>query len=763
MGLHTLRHLTPALTLAVLIASPALADEGEFQFLLRLEGQSFIPESGDLGAGLAYLALNGERATAHVLVQFNEIPSDEDRAQMIGAGVTLQGYLPERAYYAQVSTELGDEDFAAMGVRWMAPLDEMTKLSARVRSGSYPDWTQYPQGRRIYAVQFHRDVIRESAQALLSRVGAELGDWVVSLNTQIAAFEPADISALVSADEIRYIDMIPPPLSEVNNSVRSAMGVDAVLLPPYGLTGAGSNVLVYDAGLIDRAHPDFDTRVIWGETGGIASHGTHVGGTVGGSGLNSGGNFAGMAKATKLTSFMYEACEPFCLYNSPQDIAENYETGFRVHGAMYSTNSLGANIATNGYDCAWEGDYELTAQLLDAIAVGETFEAPFLSIWAAGNERQSPRCGTTYYTTGVPATAKNPIVVGAINSNDHSMTWFSSWGPVDDGRIRPDVVAPGCQTNDDNGVTSTRPGSGYGVSCGTSMATPAVAGTVALLRQQGQAIWALVPPRPSMIKALVVNTAHDLGNPGPDYQFGFGEVHAPALMDHLRNDYLRGAAAISQDHEATYEVEVEALYVLRATLAWDDVPGELLAEKELVNDLDLRLESPSGNFHDPWLLDPVNPATNAGRGADHINNVEQVWVDAPENGVWKIHVRGFLIPEGPQSYSVVANAERASSSEAPEVAESAPRVDLSTYPNPFSPRTTIRFTTDGSAPVDVEVFDSSGRRVRTLLSGDARAAGTHFVSWDGRDDAGDRLAGGVYFYQVRVGSQELARKVLMLN
>ncbi|MEZ4652371.1 MAG: S8 family serine peptidase [Candidatus Eisenbacteria bacterium] len=485
------------------------------------------------------------------------------------------------------------------------------------------------------------------------------------MQTQIAAFDPADLADLGAVSiEVRYVSLISPPLTEVNNSVRSAMEVSAVNQAPYALTGAGSNVLVYDAGLVDRNHPDFGSRVTWGESGGIGSHGTHVAGTVGGSGQNSGGTYAGMAPATKITSYMYESCSPFCLYNSPQDIAENYEEGFRTYGAMFATNSLGANIATNGYDCDWEGDYELTAQLLDAIAVGETFGAPFLSLWAAGNERQTTRCGNQYYTTGVPATAKNPIVVGATNSNDRSMTWFSSWGPVDDGRLRPDVCGPGCQTNDDGGVTSTVPGSGYGVSCGTSMATPAVAGVVALLREQGQSIWTFSPPRPSMVKALVVNTARDLGNPGPDYQFGFGEVHATELMDHLRNDYLRIAASIAQDQERVYEVDVQGLSVLKASIAWDDVPGELLAAKELVNDLDLQLESPSGALHDPWLLDPANPANNATLGADHINNVEQVLVDSPEDGIWKLHVRGFLVPDGPQSFSLVANAVQLASTDA---------------------------------------------------------------------------------------------------
>src|SRR6185295_1088189 len=128
------------------------------------------------------------------------------------------------------------------------------------------------------------------------------------------------------------------------------------------------------------------------------------------------------------------------------------------------------------------------------------------------------------------------IVVGAINSNDNSMTNFSSWGPVDDGRLRPDVVAPGCQTNGDNTVTSTAfadPNNNgvldagettntYTGMCGTSMATPAVAGTLALVIQQWRAtMGAGTRPLPHTAKALLAHTATDLGNVGPDFANGF--------------------------------------------------------------------------------------------------------------------------------------------------------------------------------------------------------------------------------------------------
>ena len=748
-------------------SGPAQAEEAEFRYLVRLQDRTFIPEAGDVGAGLEYLQSHMDQGAVHVLVQLDRIPGTEERASLGDRGLLLQGYIPEHAYYALASTDLSASELVSMGVRWMSPLGLDLKVSTRIRDGLFEEDAQLDGGQQAVVVQFHRDISRSAAEEAVFSVGGQLGDWIPSLRTQLVGLDPARIAELAMRDEVKFIAHIPPQLTEVNNSVRSAMHVDQVQAPPYNLTGAGTNVLVYDVGPVDRNHPDLVGRVTYGEGGSPATHSTHVGGTVAGDGTNSGGTYKGMAPGAHITTYAYESCSPNCLYNSPQDIAENYEEGWSVYGAQYATNSLGANIPTNGYDCSWTGDYELTAQLLDAIAVGDVFGAKYLSLWAAGNDRQSSRCGSTYSTMGVPATAKNPIVVGATNSNDRSITWFTSWGPTDDGRVRPDISAPGCQSNDDQGVTSTSPGSGYTTMCGTSMATPAVAGVVALLREQGRrTIGFPVLPLPSLIKALLVNTALDLGNPGPDYQFGHGEVQAQVLIDHLRSAFFYTQGSSEQGAENTYDVQVDGLSKLKVTLAWDDVPGELLAVKELVNDLELRLESPSGQIYQPWILNPANPGGNATRGANHLDNVELAEVDNPENGRWTIHVTGDLVPQGPQSFSVVANARRAqNTTDAPDAtAEVSSGIgELASYPNPFLPQTTISFRTDGSAPVSVEIFDASGRIVRNLISNESRSAGVHFLTWDGSDDSGTRLPGGVYFYQVRSGAEKQARKVLMLD
>jgi subtilisin family serine protease len=567
-------------------------------------------------------------------------------------------------------------------------------------------------------------------------------------------------------EEVQWISLLPPSLEGVNDGIRQSIHVNDVHQAPYLLDGSRSNILVYDVGAVDLGHPDLSGRVVNGEGGGFASHSTHVAGTVAGDGTNN-ANYKGMAPDANIISYTYESCSPNCLYNSPQDIEGNYEEGLIFYRADLSTNSIGSNIAFNGYPCSWEGDYELTAQLLDAITHGDWGPGvPYASVWAAGNERAGA-CGTQYNTTGVPATAKNTIVVGATNSNDHSMTYFSSWGPVDDGRMRPDVCAPGCQIGGDGGIRSTEVGGGYSVKCGTSMATPATAGVLALILQEWrQGPIARPRPLPSTLKVILANTAVDYGNPGPDYQFGYGEIRADDAVDHLRNGFALIEANLDHGQEKTYAFQLEGDEpLLRATLAWSDVPGALLAQKELVNDLDAWFEDPQGGIHRPYVLNPANPGAAAGLGIDVRNPSEQIEVDDPEAGLWTLHIAGTTVPEGPQSFSVAVNQRLGQApSGVEEAALSGVRAVLEeSRPNPFNPRTLLRFRlASDEGRVGLKVFSASGRLIRTLVDGPL-AAGAHEATWDGTNDDGRAVPSGVYFSQLELAGETMTRSMVLLK
>jgi hypothetical protein len=731
------------------------------------ETDPFVPQARDFGQALDVLS-QSQGQSVHMWVQVEEIGNLAWRENLSAEGIRLLNYVPNNAWIASVSTELTTTDFQRLGIRWVGPLRMEDKVSGRVLRGDEESpWADYAGGAKIYVIRFHEDVDFAVGKSILERYPHTPGSRIKALNAQIVAMDPGQVESLAMEEEVKWISILPPPLEGVNDGARAAIQVDTVHQAPYGLDGTGSNVLVYDVGLVDRNHPDFSpNRVTYGEGGGTANHGTHVGGTVGGNGTNN-PNYKGMAPNTKITSYVYEACSPFCLYDSPWDMEENYEEGFTVHGADYATNSLGANIATNGYPCEWEGDYETTAQLLDTMVHGDWGPGrPFLSIWAAGNERQSPRCGDTYYTTGVPATAKNTIVVGATNSNNHSMAWFSSWGPVDDGRIRPDVCAPGCQQGGDGGITSTFPGGGYGTYCGTSMSAPATAGVAALILQEIRSSPFGAPRRlPSTMKALLIQTAQDYGNHGPDFQFGFGEIRAKDAIDHMRSGHALFEGVLDQGDERSYFFDVpEGQIVLKATVVWSDVPGEVLAEKELVNDIDAWFENPQGGIHRPWVLDHNSPADDAFWGEDHLNPVEQIEVFNPVAGEWVLHLRGHEIPEGPQTFSVAVNLGQSQGSASVEEQTLTGRARLfANQPNPFNPRTVIRFALAGEeSQVSLKVYNASGRLVRTLEEG-SFPVGQHQTEWDGRDNEGHAVPSGVYFYQLELSGETITRTMTLLK
>ncbi|MCC6358795.1 MAG: S8 family serine peptidase, partial [Phycisphaerales bacterium] len=263
-----------------------------------------------------------------------------------------------------------------------------------------------------------------------------------------------------------------------------------------------------------------------------------------------------------------------------------------------------------------------------------------------------------YYSTAPPATAKNHITVGALNSNNDSMTSFSSWGPTDDGRMKPDISGPGCQSDGDFGVTSCYSGSDtqYASLCGTSMASPSVCGASALLMQDYRSRFPGPDMRNSTLKIFLAQTAVDLGNAGPDYQYGYGSVRIVPAIDFMRLGQFE-ENSVSQSGVVSYSISVPAgATQLKITMAWDDVAGTPNVVPSLINDLDLRVFSPSSTQAYPWTLNPASPGSAAVRTSRNSrDNIEQVLVSNPAAGTWTVEVHGFNVPSGPQPYSICAS------------------------------------------------------------------------------------------------------------
>ena len=261
------------------------------------------------------------------------------------------------------------------------------------------------------------------------------------------------------------------------------------------------------------------------------------------------------------------------------------------------------------------------------------------------------------------------------------MAAFSSRGPTDDGRIKPDVVAPGSwvlsgysDLYQDGYDTLPNPqdglfqyaGWGYPLNDklkylgGTSMANPLAAGGAAVVRDYYQKVHGRSASA-ALVKATLVNSAHDLldeNNDGvddndapiPNTSEGWGRVDLAAATDGSR-EFTDDEASLPTGGFASYAYDVSGGTPLKITLAWSDYPGNPSATKMLVNNLDLEVTGPGGAFYRGNVF--AGGWSVAGGGADSTNNVENVYVESPAAGLWTVTVRGFNVPQGPQPYAVV--------------------------------------------------------------------------------------------------------------
>ncbi len=440
-----------------------------------------------------------------------------------------------------------------------------------------------------------------------------------------------DLLRVAGMDWVRYVAPVFAPQQLESNAARGRLlGVDR-LHEDLGLRGAGARVGVVDD-LVD-AHPEFGERLRLPRAGLPGQHGTHVAGTVAAAGQNN-AQLRGMAPEARIVSLTF---------SGGQGLTSNLSAK-QLEQADVGQNSWGGLINETLGNCGLHSLY--TAQDRDFDRLVEQERYPI--VFSSGNDRDNGDClineRAGYYTLTTPKSAKNLIVVGAVDSN-RVLSAFSSAGPTRDGRLKPDVGALGVSvlSTSLNGATATL--------SGTSMAAPAVSGLSALLvdrfrAKQGRA------PEPELLKAILLNTANDLGNPGPDYQYGFGLPDGVKAVRVIDED-LWNADRLSSGQTKEFEVVVPGGQpALRVMLAWTDPPAPLGRTRQLMNDLDLRVVSPDGTTILPFRLNPQRPEVDAEPGENVLDNVEQVVVDKPAGGRWRILVSAKELVVGPQAYAI---------------------------------------------------------------------------------------------------------------
>ncbi|MFC5283802.1 S8 family serine peptidase [Pedobacter alpinus] len=472
------------------------------------------------------------------------------------------------------------------------------------------------------------------------------------------------------------------------------------------LSGSSNNISgkmgIWDGGSILINHQEFASgrieQIDLPES--LSSHATHVAGTLVATGVNP--IARGMAWGLKkLYAYDFNKDDTeMTLAASQGMLVSNHSYGF-IAGWDYNSDVTPPRWEYYGYPESTEdykfGFYDNTAKNWDLIS----YNAPFyLIVKSAGNNRNQngPTVGTEYYgyestssstfvskgprptnisnnngydILSTTSNAKNILTVGAVNGlpfgsnnpTDIQISSFSSWGPTDDGRIKPDIVANGVSLTSTNS-SDTR---SYSTLSGTSMSAPNVSGSILLLQEYYSQLNTGSFMRSATLKGLIINTANEAGSAlGPDYIYGWGllNIENAANIIKLRgNKSIITERTLSQGEIYNLQITSSGYGPLKVTICWTDPEGKVVTSgtindrtPKLVNDLDLRLIQGVTTFF-PWKLNPLIPA-NAATNADNIvDNVEQISIPNAVPGqtyTLRVSHKGTLT-KGPQNYSIIAS------------------------------------------------------------------------------------------------------------
>ncbi len=420
------------------------------------------------------------------------------------------------------------------------------------------------------------------------------------------------------------------------------------------LNGEGMVIGEWDGGAIRASHQEFDANdVVNDGTTSLSTHATHVGATMVGLGTNP--QAKGMASEAALLSHFWD--------NDESEMAAEAANGLILSNHSYGFNPQFLPTWFFGY-------YDTQAQEWDNIQ----FNAPFyLVVKSAGNDRNVWNTSKGGYDlVNAAGASKNTLVVAAVEEvtnytgpSSVVMSNFSSWGPTDDGRIKPDISAKGVSMFSASSTSNTA----YVTFNGTSMAAPNTTGSLALVQQHYNNLNGAFM-RAATLKAVALNTAEEAGDaPGPDYEFGWGLLNVENAANLVTNEGVSSIIdELTLSDGGTYSTTVtsDGTTPLDLTLVWHEegsTPGpEEVADnplRMLINDLDVRITMGSTTY-EPWIMDPANPSAAATTGDNVLDNVETINIEAPAAGTYTVTVthKGTL-SQGTQNFSLVINGVNA--------------------------------------------------------------------------------------------------------
>lgn len=517
-------------------------------------------------------------------------------------------------------------------------------------------------------------------------------------------------------------------------TLRETVGATTAATAYPAINGAGVTLGLWDFGTALATHVEFGSRVTnVNSTAAVDNHTTHAAGIAVAGGTDPAAR--GVAPAANLS-----------VYDSTNDEAEMRAVGMQWPGQPGRIQAASASYGPiRGWNPTVSGtSWVFNAPKIGGVA--QSFDPAFgaygsfsrdadqtaaltpylIVVRSAGNDRDdAPSAGQFVYLSpedfsagtlvlfnpaahplvdgGIhsghtsladAAAAKNVITVGAVNgvlrdpltglpTNTAGVTTFSGWGPTNDGRIKPDLVALGVNVRSSGSADATT----YATITGTSQAAPQVSAAAGLLAQA----WSASGPgrhlRASSLKALLLHTADDLETPGPDPKTGWGLLNIKAALDQLQAHvaspaagHLREGRVATGQTSSVLTAVVPADGTLKVTLAWTDPEASIPATPGssaslLVRDLDLVVTGPTGTVYRPYVLPyALNTASSRGAaavtGINQVDTVEQVRLSGLPAGEYRIEVAtASSLAAGPQYFSLVTSGAPAA---APAVAGPVP-------------------------------------------------------------------------------------------
>jgi subtilisin family serine protease len=584
------------------------------------------------------------------LIQFDHLPLPSEKTELSKMGVQLLDYLPVNAYIAAFPVSMSDDFINILkkkGVKNAFILRGSDKMCSELLHGYFPDFNQKTVGKYDLGVQIYPFLNNNAAILELQKRGFNIvGEPNPMTGSLTVRTRKSDIERLATLPFVRFVDFgsgenIPEDNKGRTNHRSNMLNSDNRNGLKYD--GRGIGIAFGDDGSVGP-HIDFQGRLItpipYSSANDLpeSTHGDMTAGVGAGAGNLDPTLRSNAAGATVLS---------YHINNYPQlSNAVANQTNYQTYITSSSYAQLGCSIYDNFSNSVDEQVFS-NPKLLHVFSAGNTggTTCSWIGVNGFGN------------ITGGFKAAKNVMAVGNLGLTD-ALEASSSRGPVVDGRIKPDISAVG------TGMNSTGPNNTTQVPpavSGTSAACPGIAGVAAQLYQAYKELNGGQVPESALIKALLMNSADDLGNVGPDFLFGWGRVNAWRAFKLLKNNQYKKISISRQDSIKTIPLSIPTgTKQIRVMAYWHDAAATPNAAKILVNDLDMTIKNETtGAIYLPWRLDTAAQRTfnslnmPAIKDEDHVNNVEQIVIDTPSVASFKIEIKATTLPSDALNFYLV--------------------------------------------------------------------------------------------------------------